>query len=151
LMLPYELKKTGKLSPPLKAIDAEVRGIPSFILVDAATGAVLSKDGRGLVSKDASGAWIRDLVLTASKPSGAATANAGERKPSMDSTTTTDATPRVDEKKAVNVAVQKMIDGVPLLKSVDKADITELKSGDNLVTAIYFSAHWCPPCRRFTP
>jgi nucleoredoxin len=43
--------------------------------------------------------------------------------------------------------------GATLLKKVD-GKVTEVATKDALAgknVALYFSAHWCPPCRRFTP
>jgi nucleoredoxin len=143
LMLPYEVKQSGSMSESLKAISKEVRGIPTLVLVDAQTGAVLSKDGRGLVSMDKTGAWIAELTGSAAPPA----AETKSRKDSTASNSTADATPRQD--KELN-AVEKLLYGTPMITDTDKTP-TELKAGDNVITALYFSAHWCPPCRRFTP
>jgi len=44
----------------------------------------------------------------------------------------------------------KLFDGCAKLKSKDgEFDVAELDKCD--VVGLYFSAHWCPPCRGFTP
>ncbi|KAI8761316.1 tryparedoxin-like [Biomphalaria glabrata] len=39
--------------------------------------------------------------------------------------------------------------GKKVLRKSDAVDVTTLSEND--VVGIYFSAHWCPPCRAFTP
>jgi nucleoredoxin len=48
---------------------------------------------------------------------------------------------------ASNFDVSKLFDGKLALKG---ADVPVSQLADKVV-AIYFSAHWCPPCRAFTP
>merc|ERR1719326_438491 len=106
LALPYadrDLK--AKLSKKYK-----VNGIPSLIVVDAQTGATITKDGRGAVMEDADG---KDFPW---KP------------------------PTVWE--ALGDEFMKP-DG-------ETVEIDELR-GPGKVLGIYFSAHWCPPCKGFTP
>lgn len=38
--------------------------------------------------------------------------------------------------------------GKKLFRGDKQVDASELK---NKIVALYFSAHWCPPCRNFTP
>jgi len=45
--------------------------------------------------------------------------------------------------------VEKML-GKKLLKGTEEID-TASAFGDKTAIALYFSAHWCPPCRGFTP
>ena len=48
---------------------------------------------------------------------------------------------------ASNFDVSKLFDGKLALKG---ADVPVSQLADKVV-AVYFSAHWCPPCRAFTP
>lgn len=59
-----------------------------------------------------------------------------------------------DKKKSKDETILSLLQGTKVLKNsadglVPIADIeAHLK---NKVVALYFSAHWCPPCRQFTP
>ena len=41
--------------------------------------------------------------------------------------------------------------GSKLISQKGETISTDSLAGKNKVLALYFSAHWCPPCRRFTP
>merc|ERR1719446_1348642 len=107
LALPFEnRKKKEELSKKYK-----VQGIPSLVILDAVTGAVITKDGRSAVSKDPTGLefpWRpvppKDLLMAA-----------------------------------------KLVNG-----NGDAVTFSDAMKGKKAL-ALYFSAHWCPPCRGFTP
>lgn len=40
--------------------------------------------------------------------------------------------------------------GDQLVSKAGLKDTNELLSGKKII-GLYFSAHWCPPCRQFTP
>jgi nucleoredoxin len=105
LALPFaerELKQ--KLSKQFK-----VSGIPSLVLLDGATGKVLSKDGRSVVMNDPDGADFPWAPKTLGELLG-----------------------------------DVVVDGEG--KELPRAATLQDKH-----VALYFSAHWCPPCKRFTP
>ena len=58
----------------------------------------------------------------------------------------------VDVTDATNATSSPFTDffGPTLLKGAEKVSTAEALAGKKAV-AIYFSAHWCPPCRGFTP
>jgi len=107
LALPFEnRKKKEELSKKYK-----VQGIPSLVILDAVTGAAITKDGRSAVSKDPTGLkfpWRpvppKDLLMAA-----------------------------------------KLVNG-----NGDAVTFSDAMKGKKAL-ALYFSAHWCPPCRGFTP
>jgi len=105
--LPYAARDLkAKLSKKYK-----VSGIPSFVVVDGATGETITKDGREAVSSDPTGENL-------------------PWKP-----------PTIWE--ALGDEVLDGTDG-------DTVEISELRKEAKYI-GLYFSAHWCPPCRGFTP
>lgn len=104
LALPYgDRGRKDALSKKYK-----VKGIPSLVLLDAATGALLTADGRSAVGAHPDGAGFPWVPPTAGDALAALPPLKGKKAP----------------------APLSALDG-PLL--------------------VYFSAHWCPPCRGFTP
>jgi len=107
LALPYaERDLKAKLSKKYK-----VSGIPTFVVLDGATGETITVDGRENVSEDPTGKQL-------------------PWKP-----------PTFWE--ALGTDFLKGVDG-------ETVDVEELQ-GEGKVIGLYFSAHWCPPCRKFTP
>jgi len=107
LALPYSARDLkAKLSKKYK-----VQGIPSLVVLDGATGATITTDGREAVSEDPTG---KDFPW---KPPTFWDALGSEFLSGPDG---------------------------------DTVDVDELK-GPGKYIGLYFSAHWCPPCRGFTP
>jgi nucleoredoxin len=91
----------------------EIQGYPTLVAVDA-SGAVISKNARGLV--------MQDPTLQTFPTGWVSPKHAGE-----------------------------CLDGAPIVtNSLAPLDwSTDVASKD--IVGLYFSAHWCGPCRRFTP
>jgi len=87
----------------------KVSGIPALILLDGATGKVLSNDGRRVVMADPAGA------------------NFPWAPKSLDA----------------------LLGDVVL--NGEGAEVSRASAVGGKHLALYFSAHWCPPCKRFTP
>jgi len=105
LALPFD-KRDVKASLSKKF---KVQGIPSLVLLDAATGKTITKNGREAISSDTEGAKFPWKPLSLTEAMG-------------------------------DVLV--------------KPDGTEVQRADALkgkYVGLYFSAHWCPPCKMFTP
>jgi len=98
----------NKLSKKFK-----VNGIPAFVIVDAATGELVTSDGRGGVSKDPKGEQFPWAPRTFSE-------------------------------------VMESGSGTVMNKDGGTTPFSELRENCDAI-GIYFSAHWCPPCRGFTP
>jgi len=107
LALPFANREAkAQLSKKFK-----VSGIPTLVILDGATGEVITTDGREAVSEDPTGAefpW---------RPPSFWDALGSEFLNGMDGETTS---------------------------------VEELKQSAKVI-GLYFSAHWCPPCRGFTP
>jgi len=108
LALPYSARdlKT-KLSKKFK-----VQGIPTFVVLDGATGETITTDGRESVSEDPEGNNFPWKPPTFWEALGS--------------------------------------DFLKTAGSTETVDVEEVRSS-NKVIGLYFSAHWCPPCRGFTP
>lgn len=103
--LPYGDKRIAKLSSKFK-----VRGIPTLVLLDAATGQLIQDAGRAKVMSDPEGAdfpW-----------------------------------PKPTLSEILSEMTFSRHEGGP----VSWADLSKMDA-----VGIYFSAHWCGPCRAFTP
>jgi len=104
LALPFEDRdKKQALSKKFK-----VQGIPTFVLIDGANGALITSNGRADVADDPEGARFPWHPKT----------------------------------------LKEMLSG-KLLKGEEEVDFS--KAIQDTVVGLYFSAHWCPPCRGFTP
>eukprot|EP00326_Haptolina_ericina_P001319 CAMPEP_0181225742 /NCGR_PEP_ID=MMETSP1096-20121128/31868_1 /TAXON_ID=156174 ORGANISM="Chrysochromulina ericina, Strain CCMP281" /NCGR_SAMPLE_ID=MMETSP1096 /ASSEMBLY_ACC=CAM_ASM_000453 /LENGTH=427 /DNA_ID=CAMNT_0023319003 /DNA_START=53 /DNA_END=1336 /DNA_ORIENTATION=+ len=114
-----------------------VSGIPALILIDGA-GKLVSADGRGKVMEDPTGKWLP------SPPSVAPVKNPKHSAPAA---------------AAPPSATQGHLHGMgALLGNGDALDTdgrTPITLKEAVKTAplvgLYFSAHWCGPCRGFTP
>jgi nucleoredoxin len=112
LALPYsDRDKKNELSKMYK-----VNGIPSLVIVDPATGATITTDGRAAVSEDPT----------------------GEKMPW---------TPPTKEEKR-QAAINALGDE---FEDKDGATFNKAERLNKEFIGLYFSAHWCPPCRNFTP
>lgn len=107
LALPYGARDIkDKLSKKYK-----VQGIPSLVILDGATGATITTEGREAVAGDPTGKefpWTPPTFWD-----------------------------------ALGTEFLQGTDG-------DTVEVDELK-GKGKYIGLYFSAHWCPPCRGFTP
>jgi nucleoredoxin len=105
-----------------------VQGIPMLIVLNGADGTVASQNGRGEVMK------TKDLgqSLALWGLSGSC-----EPIPVIDDVASSD-----------HWAVRSF--GDIILTKTGKKSTREVVSGKKIVL-VYFSAHWCPPCRGFTP
>jgi len=108
LALPFsDRDRKAKLSKKYK-----VQGIPTFVVLDGATGELITTDGREAVTEDPTGQnlpWKPPTIWDAL--------------------------------------------GTEFLNGTEETvEIDELTGdGGAKVLGLYFSAHWCPPCRQFTP
>jgi len=106
--LPYSHSVTkNKLSKKFK-----VGGIPTFVVLDGATGELITKDGRAKIAEDAEGKHFPWKPPTLWEALG-----------------------------------DEFLSGT----EGDTVELSDLRSGDTKVIGLYFSAHWCPPCKGFTP
>ena len=120
-----------------------VRGIPSLILIDE-RGGLISADGRSKVMSDPTGKWVRAppaAAAAAAKPAAVAKPPPAPASP---------ASPAKAEAKPGDIA--SVLGSQPLLATDGKSRVTPAAAvKDAPLIGLYFSAHWCGPCRSFTP
>jgi len=124
MMIPFDDQETKDL------LDSkyEVSGIPTLVLINGDTGATMTTDGRSALFE------VEFDSLS----------NYAEEKAKKDA-----------EKK---VKIDKLKENFELSKIFTDNSIVDkegkdvsLSSFKDKILGIYFSAHWCPPCRGFTP
>ena len=124
MMIPFDDQETKDL------LDSkyEVSGIPTLVLINGDTGATMTTDGRSTLFE------VEFDSLS----------NYAEEKAKKDA-----------EKK---VKIDKLKENFELSKIFTDNSIVDkegkdvsLSSFKDKILGIYFSAHWCPPCRGFTP
>jgi nucleoredoxin len=111
-----------------------VSGIPKLVILDS-EGKLVTSEGRGKVMEDPSGSsWLP----VAPKPA----------EPKMEVGSVGTAAMR----SSSVAALELVLGSAPLLAADGKTsvDLSAVAKGAPLV-ALYFSAHWCGPCRAFTP
>jgi len=132
LALPYEDRKIRNTL----AEKFGVRGIPSLVILDAEAN-VVTTNGRAAVMEDPQGKkWIK----APSAPK--IVAKTGGANATASATASTTATTGLAQLLGAESLLER--DGstsVPLSAAV----------GDAPLIGLYFSAHWCGPCRSFTP
>lgn len=107
--LPFsDRKRKAKLSKKFG-----VSGIPSFQIINAATGKVMNNEGRSAVSSDPDG---KNFPWAKAAP-----------KPFFES-----------------------LGDVKFAGKNGDVEVADIRK-NNKYLMLYFSAHWCPPCRGFTP
>jgi len=116
-----------------------IRGIPSLILIDE-DGELLDADGRGKVMSDPTGKWVRTprgAVAPVVPVAGPDAAESMKSQPSPG---------------AQLPSLQAVLGSEPLLATDGRTPmpLADVVKGAPLV-GVYFSAHWCGPCRAFTP
>ena len=64
-----------------------------------------------------------------------------------------DLIPHIDQVLFLNFSTTKMdmLSGQQLLRKTGEVVKADEVLSDKKILAYYFSAHWCPPCRNFTP
>jgi len=113
-----------------------VRGIPTFVVVDGNTGAVITKEARSDVGEGVGAAlakWGYD---------------ASSARAQADSSSANSANAVVPPPPPANFAASMFGDSL-LTKNGPMPTLGALTN--KRLIGIYFSAHWCPPCRQFTP
>jgi len=136
LALPFAAREVkAKLSEKFR-----VSGIPTLVLLDS-SGKLISTDGRSKVMSDPTGKWVPCVQpLSHSQPT--AEVKAAETKTAAASASGT----------AIAGGLATVLGSAPLLDTDGKTSITLAQVAKDVpLIAIYFSAHWCGPCRAFTP
>ena len=124
MMIPFDDQETKDL------LDAkyEVSGIPTLVIINGDTGATITDDGRSA---------LFEVEFDSLNKYGEEKAKKGaEKKAKLD---------QLKEK----FDLSKIFTDNSIIDKEGK-DVS-LSSFQDKILGIYFSAHWCPPCRGFTP
>jgi len=124
MMLPFDDQETKDLLDQ----KYEVSGIPTLVIVNGDTGVTITDDGRSALFE------VEFDSL----------AKYGEEKAKKDA----EKKAKLDQLKE-NFDLSKVFTDSSI-KDKEGKDVS-LSSFKDKVLGIYFSAHWCPPCRGFTP
>jgi thioredoxin-like negative regulator of GroEL len=120
-----------------------VNGIPMLVVLDGATGGIKAANGRSAMhngkAEEVVKLWCDAPAVaqsTSAKPDGAThlTQNG----------TATNASPATKSSWAVDLL------GASLCSKLGRVETRDALANKKIV-CLYFSAHWCPPCRGFTP
>lgn len=112
--------------------------VPTLVLLDR-SGKVLTQKGKELVDADPSGhgfPYPGGVIPPKPAPAAAAGGAGGSAQPAQ----------------AAHPGLLKLFDGAGALtdRNGRSTPLGEALGGKGVV-GVYFSAHWCPPCRQFTP
>ena len=124
MMIPFDDQETKDL------LDSkyQVSGIPTLVLINGDTGATMTTDGRSTLFE------VEFDSLS----------NYAEEKAKKDA----EKKVKIDKLKE-NFELSKIFTDNSIIDKEGK-DVS-LSSFKDKILGIYFSAHWCPPCRGFTP
>ncbi|XP_059146256.1 nucleoredoxin-like [Physella acuta] len=126
-------------------------GIPVLLLLDPKTGGLISDTGRALVTQDQDGVnfpWQKKDYADKTRPSCLLCFHLSTRHQSAVLATVRCLLDLGSVLEYLKMALVKLL-GDKVVGKNGQVDVSSLS--DNDVVGFYFSAHWCPPCRGFTP
>lgn len=116
-----------------------VSGIPTLVLIDG-EGKLIASDGRAKVMSDPTGKWVPRALQAAPA------AESKKLEPTQLSTATTPVPTTTGLDGLLGTGGNQLLD-TDGRTTIALADVVK----DAPLVALYFSAHWCGPCRGFTP
>lgn len=137
LAIPYGDELSKKLSAKFK-----VQGIPTLVILDAASGAVITTDGTDGVREDEDGSAFPYRPRSAWDLLGEAGHVIDAKDEKFDVSAGVRWWPRPPRAPPLSLSESPAVRAL-----VQVAALRGLSAG----VGLYFSAHWCPPCKGFTP